>query len=510
MNPAKTVLWFGVPPLPGTRQKLELRAYTLVENVDKEQIEDALLGLTAVVVISGVPCDSLEMKAICDLLPMFIDHGIRVMFVTDDQTNRAGIIEHQLKRLDASYPWDGSVRFVPNFKGIHFDDIITFVHGPKWKFCTVVQLDSSERLTEEEDRLVKRAFPKAEEIHLRKLGSGFSGAKVFMAYENRREMDSSIAHWTQPRLVKIHERLDLAREVGAMIAVSPFVPFELRPNLEAHIEGFRKAVYVADFVDKSESLLDAARAGRAEPAISNLFNRTLHRWRDRARQCDMSHESLVTAAERLRMVSAQDIQKEYLDAEPILKLRVSHFDLWEALRKCSFPHRVATIHGDLHADNVRVRGDDAILIDLGAVKGDTEIGQGAPLCFDVAMLEVALMFTQGGEQGGENGFSQPQWQQEIESFYELDSILSNRGAKNAPEPDSWRLGCLQRIRAFGIYEQSHEYEYAIALIIALWRWCKFPSSGDADRGRRVKAFALAVKLINEIEKRNDNQGNASA
>ncbi|MGY6126062.1 hypothetical protein ACW9YV_11345 [Paraburkholderia strydomiana] len=511
MNDAKNVLWFGEAPQAGTQHNLDRRAYRLHRNIALESIKDASLGLTAVVVVNGLPCDSPDMTAICDCLPMFIDHGIRVIFVTNEPSDRAGIFQHQLNRIDATYPWDrkdSDVRFVPSLVGVQFDDISTFAPGPKWKACDIKQIGSSERLTEEEDRLVNRAFPKAREIRLRRLTSGFSPAKVFMAHERRIEDGNSIAHWTQPRLIKIDLRKDLSDEVAAMRVVSPFVPFELRPNLEIYVEGFRKAIFVADFVDKSESLLDAAHAGRAEAAISNLFNRTLHRWRDRARQCDMSSEPLVTSAERLGMVSGDEIEEEYLEAEPIQRLRVDHIALWESLRQYSFPHRVATIHGDLHADNVRVRGDDAILIDLGAVKGDTEAGKGAPICFDVAMLEVALMFTYKGEQEGKNEFEQPSWRQEVEPFYQLDSILSNRTATVAPEADSWRFGCLQRIRAFGIYEQSDVFEYPIALVVALWRWCKFPSRGEADRGRRVTAFLLAVKLINEIKKRKCEQSNA--
>jgi hypothetical protein len=183
----------------------------------------------------------------------------------------------------------------------------------------------------------------------------------------------------------------------------------------------------------------------------------------------MSIEPLVAAAERLEMVSANEVQKVYREAKPIQRLKVDHIALWESLRKYSFQHRVATIRGDLHGDNVRVRGDDAILIDLGAVKGKTEIGKGAPLCFDVAMLEVALVFTYRGKQDGENEFEQSSWKAEIAPFYELGAILSNRGASSASEPDSWLFGCLQRIRSFGIYEQSHDCEYAIALIVAMWR-----------------------------------------
>jgi hypothetical protein len=288
------------------------------------------------------------------------------------------------------------------------------------------------------------------------------------------------------------------------------VPFELRPNLEVFIEGFRKALYVADFVDRSDSMLDAARGGRAEAAISNLFNRTLHRWRDRARQCQMSHGSLVDAAERLGVVQPSSIRKEYLESGRIQQLQIDVAALWKQLSVHQFAYRAATIHGDLHGENVRVRGDDAILIDLGAVKGDTSPGKGAPLCFDVAMLEVALVFAYRGKEDGPDEFEEKEWENEIRPFYQLDAILSSPSIDSAPKPDSWRFGCLQRIRAFGIYEQSDAYEYAIALVVALWRWCKFSSKGPADKGRRVVALKLGSEIVSQIARRKRDEGRANS
>lgn len=499
MSAATNLIWYGVAPLPGTREKLEIRGLQIMENPPHESVKDPLLGTTSVVVVNQLSTDSNEIAALCKLIPRFIDHGIRIVFLMEDRTERLRIREQTLTQVSPVYPWDREVRFAPNLKGIHFDHIVRFERGPKWTGCHIKEIGPEEKLTEEERRLVDRAFPKAQEIHLRKIAPGFSGSKVFMAYEKRLEAESSVAHWTQPRLVKINERELLGKEVRAMEVVSPFVPFELRPNLERFVEGFQKAVYVADFVDKSESLLDAARAGRAEAAISNLFNRTLHRWRDRARQTIMPDEPLVTAAERLKMISPQEIQHEYLDSEPIQREQIDPLALWQSLKNIKFPHRVATIHGDLHGDNVRVRGDDAILIDLGAVKGDTEVGMGAPLCFDVAMLEVALVFTYRGSEDGPNFFDQSEWKNEIAPYYTLDAILSSCAhAELEPKPDSWLFGCLQRIRAFGIYEQSDSFEYPIALVVAMWRWCKFPAASNADRGRRVVALELGAKLIEEI------------
>lgn len=503
----KKILWYGSPPLPGIQERLEIRGFSVMENPAIEMIEDPLLGVTLIVVINHVQHGDNRAQSGYEHLQLFIDHGIRVLVLGG---NRVTIRETHLDSIDPDYPWDDAVRFLPHLKGIHFDNIVDCQTGPRWRGFHIKQIGPFEKLTTEDLRLIARAFQKAEEVHLRKISDGFSGSRVFMAYEKRRDTETSIAHWTQPRLIKIGDRCALSQEVGAMRAVSPFVPFELRPNLEIHIEGFRKAVYVADFVDKSESMLDVARAGRAEAAISNLFNRTLHRWRDRARQCEMSNGSLVDAAERLGMITPSAIKKEYLDSERIQQLGVDVSALWKQLSVHQFAHRAATIHGDLHGDNVRVRNDDAILIDLGAVKGSTDHGEGAPLCFDVAMLEVALVFAYRGKADGPDEFEQPEWENEIRQFYQLDAILSSPSVDSAPKPGSWLFGCLQRIRAFGIYEQSHRYEYPIALVVALWRLCKFPSVSQADKGRRVVALELGADIINQIERKENDEGRANS
>jgi hypothetical protein len=318
-----------------------------------------------------------------------------------------------------------------------------------------------------------------------------------MAYEKRKEESTSIAHWTQPRLVKVGPRNSIASEIQAMQAVSPFIPFELRPNLDTHVLGFCHGVYVADFVDHSESMLVAAHAGRAEAALSNLFNRTMGRWRERGRQRATSDESLGDAASRLGIVSAEAILDAYSGSGEAQQAGIDIPKLWAKLRSISFPHRVATIHGDLHGENVRVRGDDAILIDLGSVKGDDTSAGGAPLCFDVAMLEVALVFTWvKGEPDASYG--QAAWREEIAPYYQTEAIGRALEASAAPRDGGWMLGCLQRIRAFGIYQHDHRDEYPLALAIAMLRMCKYPHTTDADKGRRVQGLMIAARIIEDI------------
>jgi hypothetical protein len=83
------------------------------------------------------------------------------------------------------------------------------------------------------------------------------------------------------------------------------------------------------------------------------------------------------------------------------------------------------------------------------------------------MLEVALVFSCTEEEA--RTFEQPDWESEIRGYFKLDAIKSTPDRGTSPKPTSWLFGCLQRIRAFGIYDKSDRqgrlrklYEPAIA------------------------------------------------
>jgi hypothetical protein len=497
MTSRKQILWYGEPPQAGVDDGLKKRGFTISQEPVDSTLGESLLSACGFAVLNhGAGSVETALEGYRQI-PKFVNHGIVVIVLASNSSDWHKIRELHLVPLNSKPDWIKEIIFSQNLVGLNIDIIVEHKADLELGRPIVHKLGLGEDLREDEGLLVSRAFPKAEEVHINEIKGGFTDSRVFMAYEKRRV--SSIAHWAQPRLIKIGDREDLAIEVGNMKAVSPFVPFELRPNLDIFVKGFRRSIFVADFVDKSESMLQVARAGRAETAISNLFNRTLHRWRERAWHCNDTEEPLVLAAQRLGMISPELIAKDYTESPEIQKLNVDINVLWAALAEIKFKHRAASIHGDLHGDNVRVRGDDAILIDLGSVKGTDQPGEGAPLCFDVAMLEVALVFT-CTEAENDDRFKQPDWESELRPFYKLSSILSTPGhdKNSAPKPDSWLAGCLQRMRAFGIYEQSNPHEYAIALVIAMWRWCKFAPRSLADKGRRVVALQVGIELAIEI------------
>lgn len=499
MNPAKELLWYGRPPLPGIRSRLEERGFSIERVLGDQPIPKGRLG-QAFAVIFDHSIDGLN-KPLPGyvFIKDFINHGLSI-FIVCSQNDRSAITTQFLTPHGTGYPWAEVIQFVSDFKGSNFDAFVNLERGNPWRSIAISDAEHDEGLNEEEEILLARAFQSAGELKLRQITPGFSQSRVFMAYEKKQH--NSFAHWAQPRLVKIGPRAKVLQEVKAMQQVSPFIPFELRPNFEVSVRGFSKALYVADFVDKSEPILHAAHDGRAEAALSNLFYRTLRVWRDCALERPLGLESLAEAAERLNMLSADWIKPEYLESDSFAKLHMDPKQLWESIKAIRFPHRVATIHGDLHGDNVRVRGDDAIVIDLGEVRGTHKDGDGAPLCFDVAMLDVALSFQCLNKAQIAGDFFQPDWEKEVRQYYTFASLQSALRPGGA-HLGSWLAGCLQRIRSFGTYEQSNSLEYPIAVAIAMWRWCKFDSLGPGDKGRRVVALILGSQILQDaLEKFN--------
>jgi hypothetical protein len=495
---AKTIIWYGAQPSPGVEHRLDERGFAL--NLNPQNIDNPLLSVTAIAVF--------DLENNSDIFDPYvkirdlINHGVRIIIVCSKEQQKK-IIAHLHNSVCNKFPWQEEIIFIQNFLGTNFDNFIDLPSVYKWRGIPVRQEEYKERLNSEESILIVRAFPNAEELHVTPLSPGFSGSKVLLVYERRRE--KSIANWGQPRLVKFGSREDLQKEVGYMRAVAPFVPFQLRPNLDIYVSGFSRSAFVADFVEKSESMLSAAQAGRAEAAISNLFNRTLFRWRDRAMENPLARGSPAATAERMNIISPSKIHSDYRENERIENRGFDFENLWGYLKSIEFPHRVASIHGDLHGENVRVRGDDAILIDFGSVLG-ADNGD-APLCFDVAMLEVALVFAPTSIDNVREGqFRDDDWERNIRPYYKLDAIKRTPKRETLPNPTSWIFDCIHRIRAFGNYDQTDPDEYAVALVVALWRWCKWEAKSSHEKGRRVVALEIGAEIIMQIkESRNESK-----
>ena len=158
--------------------------------------------------------------------------------------------------------------------------------------------------------------------------------------------------------------------------------------------------------------------------------------------------------------------------------------LWDALRsKKHAAYRLAPIHGDLNAYNVRVRGRDAILIDFAK----TRIG---PIVADPASLEVSLAFAITSDTDDNEG-----WKRLIDQIYKPAYLQQPPPPAAQALPREWLWTCIRQIRLFAISMETAAGEYRDAVIAYLLRYAMFPAQSDKEETRRAYSLVLAERLL---------------
>jgi len=249
---------------------------------------------------------------------------------------------------------------------------------------TIAHKDSDGRetvLDDERALLVKRAFWDGSEVRLEQLRNGLSGVNAYRAYL---QQGNSVAGSGYPYryFVKIGPRNKVAAEYLAYRDTAlEHLPYHLGPRLRLDrcALGHRCGILVSDYVNGAEPLRDCARDGRAVGAIANLFNVTFRGWHVGALSIDAPLEAHL----RTRLPDVvPSFRKPLIDKYGATKTldQLSGF----LVSGNTKPYFVGVIHGDLHATNVLVRGDDAILIDFEKVEPQ------GPVLRDLACLEGGL------------------------------------------------------------------------------------------------------------------------
>jgi hypothetical protein len=338
--------------------------------------------------------------------------------------------------------------------------------------------------------LLQRAFGDCSKVHLKPLGGGLSGAAVFIAYPTleRTYLNSRLP---LPYFVKFDSRDNALKEYkNYRERVDPFIPFHLGPHLidERCFLGAFDGVIVGDYVEESESLIDCAKSGRAGPAIACLFNRTVHGWhRDATEQNGATYPIFPDSIPAARWNLAKS-----LGAKTVLK------DLRQYLKHANISSMmVGPVHGDLNANNVRVRGVDAIVIDFLSQRDDGDV------VFDAANLEASLLV----DGFANNLLGQRASANDVRTTLKLVRPIYEKSLVNLvppycdPEnPANWFYECVRQIRRYARQVECHSGQYATALARAfLKRSCK-ESRADApftinEEYRRSAAYVVAELIL---------------
>lgn len=341
--------------------------------------------------------------------------------------------------------------------------------------------------------LLQRAFHDLDRISLQPIDGGKSGASVWMVEPDPEDGSAR----TLPFVAKLHTREKMGRERSNYLLVRNAVPQYLHAPLDEQrcVEGDTLALAVYDLVSRARPFRSALLDVGPGVLVASLFEHTLGPWLSRtsavtaplAAQFDQGGVVPVLRwSEALRELA--EVAQETIPGLPdvdALRAQLAHLP-------CS-PFRTTTVHGDLHAGNLLVRGNtsEVVLIDFGSVQST------APLVSDPACLEVSLTFagrTVPDSSWPETGSPKvdAKWLRSVYKYpLEPSAVQVTSGA------GAW-LG--QSVRAIRSQARQHEPEptaYAVAVAAYLIRYASYDDHGTlADR---ALAYELACGLIEAVE-----------
>lgn len=333
--------------------------------------------------------------------------------------------------------------------------------------------------------MLRRSFHDCTELYLDHLKGGRSGVDVYSAHATLRK---NATGRPLPFFVKVGSRAEIIREwENYDNYVRPYVPFDLAPHLvtERCAVGARTGIIVGDYIEDAESLAECARSGRAIAVIGTLFDRTLRGWH---RQTKVSHSSLWKVLGNLVGGEIDPTRSE--DAMALGAKRTMGQLRAKLQERPEEQMNWGPIHGDLHAENILVRGSDAILIDFLA-------GRPGLLLGEHAALEVSLaMRVPVGTQ--DRPFDKEAWERVVRPLYARDTIRGLPAFPDPIEPYAWLKACVRQIRLYALQmQEGRPGQYAEVLAYFLLRAAiQDPKNRDAaEEHRRTVAYCLADELI---------------
>jgi hypothetical protein len=332
---------------------------------------------------------------------------------------------------------------------------------------------------------IRRAFNDCVSVVLSSMPGGRS-ADAFSVQATLIDSDAG------PRPMPFFIKLDAPEKISTeatnyRLYASHHIPWYLRPNLDPSrcLYGVKCGILVGSFVEHSQSLWDIVINGGGVRYLHLLYEDTLLGWRSQAYKNPPRSVRMANAL--ANVFKWENMPKKNVDQAKEHGLVCEPKEIWEKL--ISLPElqlRIAPIHGDMHAENVRVRNNDAIIIDLANVR----LG---PLSADIASMEVWL------------AFQVPKVQDDIPDRARWTVLLSELfSPKNIPKPPSlesvdcdldWLRSCVRQTRMIAASVCDNDTEYATALAIYLLRHSSFSDDNEEDLYRRGYAYFIGSKLV---------------
>jgi len=402
-----------------------------------------------------------------------LDHGLAVHVIADsDDTQR-----HVAYVLETFSLTERVVATTKPSLHVIAERIARHDSGPSSNAALIFR---GESLSVNAELLLRRAFCDCKHVIVSRLAGGITSDVLSVHAVFR---DSLSGPRPLPFFAKVGARSSIEQEQQIYRQyVEHFVPFYLRPSLDYDrcVFGFENAVLVGNFVEYSESLSDVARRNIAQSSIHSLFDHALRGWRLQAKEVTNNLLSAMPG-----FVNPDEIPESRLvQAREHGTVRSPH-DL-EALLKSApaVSYLLAPYHGDLHADNVRVRGNDAILIDFQRVRT-------GPLLADHACLEISLAFNEY------EGDSNDGWTNLIDTLFSDANFVHPPGPPLEPAPREWLWNAVRQIRTIALANRRSQTEYLQIVAISLLRFARLPrrpTDTSIAEARKAYAYFIADRL----------------
>ncbi len=489
MTERAKLLWFGRPP------------------TDKDIAETTNRDLSLEVVSGGASPDFRAARAavfwatdkhyitVAELLEAHlvkaIDEGL-YLYIVVGNAGQLKDIERVLGQMPPGAPRDRhrlrihplEPHEIPNAALLH-------APGPAANDALEILLPDGVVLRDDQRFLLQRAFSDCKSVKLDLIHGGKSGALTFL-------VDATLATTLagprpSPYFAKLGEPSKLRGEMSLyQIYAEHHIDWHLRPNFQPSrcLYGVNQGILVGSFVQASRSLSEVARTDDGPRLIRTLFEETLSVWRSVAKRFPPERpESIVHALEKFCDVSrvpASRVEGSKTHSGTVHSPR----SLWRMLLDLPDGFWLqASIHGDMHGENVRVRKQDAIVIDFA----HTTTG---PMCADLASLEVWLAFKVAHGEAPDN----LRWKARIDQLYHPDTLADAWNEAPDQTPGYWLTNCVREIRRIAAARHSLD-EYQRVLSVYLLRHASFPPDEECaieDEYRRTFAYWLANRMVMQL------------
>lgn len=483
------VLWLGHPPSAADHEEHVNRGLAIC-TVDATKHDAMDLVHARGLVLNAVPPHLPAVVQALGCVGAAVNHGMQVLVLLADSAAHAWLQENLEKRVPAG-PARDRIRYRIAASAPEAAEMFArFDPGPSVNCALTIVKPSGLELSETQIFLLQRAFCDCTSIALTALPGGRSAMTLLV----QATLANSLAGpHPLPFFAKVdHPAQILAeRECYERYAES-HIPWHLRPNLQPRrcLIGTELGILVGSFVTKSDSLWSLITEGRAGGAIQALFGETLASWRDPESVMSTDVGSIAPGLQNVFV--HRNVRKRYVREAGALGFHRDPAAVWEGF--LNLPTRAwqrAPIHGDLHADNVRVRSADAIIIDLARVT------MGPPGA-DPACLEVWIAFQLPPSNVV---VDEAQWLATVRDLYAPASLLHASSPKGNHGQLGWLRGSVEQTRNVAMMT-SNPTDYAITVALYLVRRAMFEpdaQSPEIDLRRRTVAWILGCQLLEGIQ-----------